>query len=103
LILALFASLFVGPVAAAAWVGVVIVANMAVVLVCRRFKRTDRSRFNAGQWTTSFIAAETVYGISWSLLSLFTLVSTDPGLSVVMFAMVLVGIAANSTSTRTLP
>src|SRR5690606_33706880 len=51
----------------------------------------------------SFIAAETIYGITWSMLSLFTLVSDDPSLSVVMFAMVLVGIAANSTSTRTLP
>ncbi len=103
LILALFASLFVGPVPAAAWVGVVIVANLAVVLLCRRFKRADRSKFNPAQWTASFIAAETAYGISWSLLSLFTLVSDDNSLSVVMFAMVLVGIAANSTSTRTLP
>jgi two-component system cell cycle sensor histidine kinase PleC len=103
LILALFGSLFVGPVPAVAWVSVVIVANLVVVLLCKRFKRADRNRFNAGQWTTSFIAAETVYGISWSLLSLFTLVSGDPSLSVVMFAMVLVGIAANATSSRTLP
>ncbi len=103
LILALFASLFVGPVAAVAWVGVVIAANLVVVLLCRRFKRANRSKFNPAQWTASFIAAETVYGIAWSMLSLFTLVSDDPSLSVVMFAMVLVGIAANSTSTRTLP
>ena len=103
LILALFASLFAGPVAAVAWVSVVIVANLAVVLICRRFKRADRSKFNPAQWTASFIAAETVYGIAWSMLSLFSLVSDDPSLSVVMFAMVLVGVAANSTSTRTLP
>lgn len=103
LILALFASLFVGPVPAVAWVGVVILAHFGVMLVCRRFKQADRSKFNPGRWTTSFIAAETVYGIAWALLSLFTLVSADPNLSVVMFAMVLVGVAANSTSTRTLP
>ena len=103
LILALFASLFAGPVAAVAWVSVVIVANLAVVLICRRFKRADRSKFNPAQWTASFIAAETVYGIAWSMLSLFSLVSDDPSLSVVMFAMVLVGVAANSTSSRTLP
>jgi len=103
LILALFASLFTGPVAAVAWVSVVILAHFGVMLVCRRFKRADRSKFNPARWTTSFIAAETIYGIAWALLSLFTLVSTDPGLSVVMFAMVLVGVAANSTSTRTLP
>ena len=103
LILALFASLFAGPVPAVAWVGVVIAANLVVVLLCRRFKRADRSKFNPAQWTASFIAAETVYGISWAMLSLFTLVSDNASLSVVMFAMVLVGIAANSTSTRTLP
>jgi two-component system cell cycle sensor histidine kinase PleC len=103
LILALFASLFVGPVPAVAWVGVVILAHFGVMLVCRRFKRADRSKFNPGRWTTSFIAGETLYGIAWALLSLFTLVSTDPNLSVVMFAMVLVGVAANSTSSRTLP
>ena len=80
-----------------------ILANTAVVLLCRRFRRADHSRFNAGQWTTSFIAAETVYGIVWSLLSLFSLIAADANISVVMFAMVLVGIAANAISTRTLP
>ena len=55
------------------------------------------------QWTQSFVAAETVYGIAWSLLSLFALTSRDPNLPVAMFATVLVGIAANAISTRTLP
>ncbi|HEY9010964.1 MAG TPA: HAMP domain-containing sensor histidine kinase [Devosia sp.] len=103
LILALFASLFVGPAPAALWVGTVIAANVAVVLLCKRFKRSDRQKFNPARWNTSFTVGETVYGIAWSTLALFTLVSSDPSLSVVMFAMVLVGIAASATSTRTLP
>jgi two-component system, cell cycle sensor histidine kinase PleC len=103
LILAVLLSLWVPPLAASAWAGLVIAANFAVVLICRRFKRADLSKTNARQWNTSFVAAETVYGISWSLLSLFTLVSGGQNLAVLMFAMVLVCIAANSVSTRTLP
>jgi two-component system, cell cycle sensor histidine kinase PleC len=103
LILALFASLWVPVVAAVSWAAVVILANVGLVLLCRRFKRTERSKFNAGQWTTSFVAGETVYGIAWSLLALFTLTTNDPYVQVAMFAMVLVGTAANSIATRTLP
>ncbi len=104
IILALFASLWVPPVFAAGWAGLVIVANTAIVLLCRRFKRAGRGSFNARKWTTSFVVGETVYGIAWAVLSLFTL-AVPPGqnLAVAMFAMVLVGIAVNAVSTRTLP
>ena len=104
LILALFVSLWVPVLAAATWVAIVIAANSAVVLMCQRFKRADPNKFNATLWTARFVAAETAYGISWSLLSLFTLIAADEqNLSVAMFAMVLVGVAANAVSTRTLP
>ena len=104
MILALFASLWVSPFAAAAWAAVVILANSAVGLLCRRFKSEDPAKFSAARWTASFIAAETVHGIAWALLSLFTLVAPDSvNLHVAMFAMVLVGVAANAVSTRTLP
>src|SRR5690606_35011600 len=95
LILALFVSLWVPVLAAALWPG--------IVLLCRRFKRADHRQLNASQWTMSFIIAETIYGITWSLLSLFTLTSDAQNLPVAMFAMVLVCIAANAISTRTLP
>src|SRR5688572_30667510 len=101
-ILALFVSLWVPVLVATLWAGVVVLANTVVVLLCRRFKRANRDKFNAAQWTTRFVIAETVYGIAWSLLSLFALTSSAPNLSVAMFAMVLVGIAANAVSTRTL-
>ena len=104
IILGLFSSLWVPPVAAAAWVGLVLAANTGVMLICRRFKRTaQRDKFNARQWTASFIAGETVYGICWSLRSLFSLTAGGQNLAVAMFAMVLVGVAANAVSTRTLP
>src|SRR6478752_4616999 len=69
LILALFASLWVSPLAAAAWAAAVIVANLVVTWFCRQFKTEDPARFNAGRWTATFIAAELVNGISWALLA----------------------------------
>jgi two-component system, cell cycle sensor histidine kinase PleC len=102
-ILALFVSLWVPVLAATLWAGLVVLANTVVVLLCRQFKLASKDKFNAAQWTARFVVAETVYGIAWSLLSLFTLTSGAPNLSVAMFAMVLVCIAANAISTRTLP
>jgi len=103
LILGLFVSLWSPIAAAAVWAGLVVLSNTIVVLLCRQFKRADRTKLNAGQWTRRFIVGETVYGIAWSMLSLFALTSKEPNLTVAMFAMVLVCIAANAISTRTLP
>jgi two-component system cell cycle sensor histidine kinase PleC len=102
-ILAAFSSLFVPPFAAAMWAGVAIAANTVVVFMCRRFKKVARNRFNALNWTAAFVAGETAYGICWSALALFTLTAGGQNLAVVMFAMVLIGVAANAVSTRTLP
>jgi two-component system cell cycle sensor histidine kinase PleC len=103
-ILALFSSLWVHPFAAAGWAGLVAAANLGVVIASRRFKGSPPEHFIASRWTATFITVETVYGIAWSLLATFTLFGSDSAsLSVVMFALALVGIAANAVSTRTLP
>ena len=103
LILATFASLWVPLVVAFTWAGLVAIANTAVVFYCHRFRQLDGRKFTAGQWTLRFVVAEAVYGIGWSLLSIFALTSDDPNLHVAMFTTVLVGIAANAVTTRTLP
>jgi len=103
LILVLFVSLWVPMLAAAAWALAVIAANSAVVLLCRRFMREDRLRRNGRKWAARFVVAEAVHGLTWSLLALFVLTSHAPNLQVAMFALVLVGIAANAISTRSLP
>src|SRR5690606_14516936 len=77
-ILALFVSLWVPILAAALWAGLVVLSNTAVVLFCRLFKRTDGQKHSAAHWTRRFIAAETVYGVTWSMLALFALTSNDP-------------------------
>jgi two-component system cell cycle sensor histidine kinase PleC len=104
IILGVFSSLWVPPIAAMAWTSMVTAAHVAVVVACRRFKRDAPSHFNAARWTATFIALETLYGIVWSLLALFTLLDGNAtSLAVAMFAIALVGIAANAVSTRTLP
>ncbi|MBI4046719.1 MAG: sensor histidine kinase, partial [Devosia nanyangense] len=102
-ILALFSSLWVPPLAAAAWAGAVIAAHFAVVFVCRRFIAADKEKFDAQRTTASFVAAETGYGIAWALVALFTLTGGGQNLAVALFAMVLVGAATNAVATRTLP
>ena len=102
-ILSIVASLWVPVVFTSLWGGLVILSLLIVVLMARRFKTSDPSKFNASQWTTTFVAGETVYGLAWSLLALFTLVAEPTTLTPVMFAMVLVSVAANAVATHTLP
>ncbi|MEO8758733.1 MAG: hypothetical protein ABI398_13395, partial [Devosia sp.] len=101
-ILAFFSSLWVPAWVAAGWAGIVAASNVVVVYACRRFKQVAPAQFNAARWTGTFITVETIYGVSWSLLALFVLAGRDhQSLSVVMFAIALVGIATNAVSTRT--
>jgi len=103
IILAAFSCLWVPPLLAAFWAAVVVAANTAAVLLCRRFKKLDPGRFHAAHWTTSFVTAETVYGVAWAMLALLSLAGGDQNLAVAMFSMAMVGVAANAVATRTLP
>jgi len=102
-ILAFVATFWVPALFTALWAGMVLLSMLIVVVLAQRFKSTDPAKFNAGEWTTSFVAGETLLGLAWSLLALFTLVANPTTLTPVMFAMVLVAIAANAIATRTLP
>ncbi|WP_332700937.1 sensor histidine kinase [Devosia sp.] len=102
-ILSIVASFWVPVVFASLWAGMVILSLLIVVLMAQRFRNIDPSKFNAGEWTTSFVVGETIYGLAWSLLALFTLVAEPETLTPVMFAMVLVSVAANAVATHTLP
>ncbi|MET3926142.1 HAMP domain-containing sensor histidine kinase [Devosia sp. 2618] len=102
-ILSIVASFWVPVVFTSLWAAMVILSLLVVVLMAQRFKNSDPSKFNAGNWTTSFVAAETLYGVSWSTIALFTLVANPDALTPVMFAMVLISIAANSVASHSLP
>tara|TARA_R110002124_G_scaffold9586_13_gene49301 strand:- start:17737 stop:19221 length:1485 start_codon:yes stop_codon:yes gene_type:complete len=102
-ILAFVASFWVPTLFTALWAGLVLLSMLIVVFMARRFKTADAAKFNAEEWTTTFVAGETLLGLAWSLLALFTLVANPETLTPVMFAMVLVAVAANAIATRTLP
>nr|WP_314261259.1 HAMP domain-containing sensor histidine kinase [uncultured Devosia sp.] len=102
-ILAVVASFWVPVVFTTLWAGLVILSLVIVALMAHRFRESDPGKFNARQWTASFVAAETLYGLTWSTLALFTLVADASTLTPVMFAMVLVSIAANAVSSNALP
>ncbi len=102
-ILAIVATFWVPVALTALWAGLVILSLLVVVLAARRFKLSDPAKFNAERWTTTFVIAEGVAGVTLSSLALFTLVGNPQDLAPVIFAMVLVSIAANAVATHTLP
>lgn len=102
-ILTLFASPWLPLTVTSSWAVMVIIANTAVVYICNKFWSNDRKNLNVRQWTRAFVTAEAIYGICWSALGLFAFAGGGSELPVVMFAMLLVGVAANAFSTRSLP
>lgn len=103
-VLALFASLLVPPIIAWAWAGLVAIVNTGVVMLCRHFvKNVPSEQYNPRKWVALFVTSEIAYGVVWSSLALFSLFTSNENLNVVMFAMVLVGIATNTFASRSLP
>lgn len=102
-ILAIVSSFWVPVIFSAFWAGVVISSLLVIVLVASRFLDQDPAKFNATKWTTSFVVVETIYGLALSLLALASMLADPADVAPVMFAMVLVGIAANAIATHTLP
>lgn len=102
IILAVFASLWIPLPITLGWCALVITANTTVVFICKRFQSDVDARKNIQRWVASMVCAEIFYGVSWATLALFSLAQAE-NLNVMMFAMLLVGIAANAFATRTLP
>lgn len=103
LILGAFASFWVPAYATIIWTVLVITTNLSVVLICSKFLKEQKSRTTAVRWTASFIAGETIYGVAWAMVALFTLTAGGEELAVVMFAILLMGIGANAMASRALP
>jgi len=103
LILALFATLWVPVWLAMGWASAALITNLVVLLLCRNFKRRDNPKDSVRRWTTIFVSAEGVYGITCSLIALFSLLDPNQNVAVVVFALLLIGIATNAFSTRALP
>ncbi|WP_323014700.1 HAMP domain-containing sensor histidine kinase [Devosia sp.] len=103
MLLSAISSLWVPVPFSALWAGMVILSLLITTMIARRFRDSEPARFNARQWTTTFVAGETLHGIAWSMLALFTVASANETLSPLLFAMVLVSVAANAVASHTLP
>ena len=99
----IYAGFWVPVFAAISWSAAVIISNLAVVIMCSRFLAGGGNKGSVKNWTTSFIAAETVYGTAWATLALFTQASGGEDIAVVLFAILLMGIGANALASRSLP
>jgi two-component system, cell cycle sensor histidine kinase PleC len=102
-VLAGFAAMWVPVGAAATWAALVVLANGTVAFAAMRFRRQSAETFDARKWTATFVSAECVHGIAWATLPLLNLTGGHENLLVIIFSMLLVGLAANAFSTRTLP
>ncbi|MCF6302416.1 MAG: hypothetical protein L3J13_04345, partial [Devosiaceae bacterium] len=101
-LMGVFASFWVPLYAVSLWVGMVVLTNLVVVAICARFLKDATQKTTVRRWTASFIAGETVYGIAWAMLALFTLASGDNELAVVIFVILLIGLGANAMASRSL-
>ncbi|MGJ8528384.1 sensor histidine kinase [Maritalea sp.] len=101
--LSLLALIWVPPFAVGIWAGSVILTHFGVVLTCRQFLNSPKVEFEARRHTTTFIVAETIYGLAWSSLALFAFAEAGQDVLVIQWAMLMVGIAANAISSRAIP
>lgn len=102
-ILSVAAVLWIPPTIAALWASVVCVSNLGITLICRRFRAERGGAFNPRRWTQTFIVGETIHGLAWATLPILAISGGGQDIQIIIFAMLLVGIAANAVATRTLP
>jgi two-component system cell cycle sensor histidine kinase PleC len=102
-ILSVAAVLWIPPTIAAIWASVVCLSNLGVAFICRGFRKESESKFNPRRWTRAFVIGETVNGLAWATLPVLTIAGGGQDIQIIIFAMLLVGIAANAVATRTLP
>ncbi len=102
-ILSLAAVIWIAPVVSALWAAVVGVAMVCVSLLCMRFRRDKAKELNPKRWTQTFALAEAINGLAWATLPIMSISGASQDINIIIFAMLLVGIAANAMATRTLP
>lgn len=100
--LAAISALFVPHTISIAWAVLVIATNLGTASVARHIIKAPADKFNANRWTTTINVAEFALGLSWSTLALFAIFPHNEILNIVMFTIVLIGVATNALSTRTM-
>src|SRR5690606_41639930 len=100
-ILSIAAVLWIPPTIAALWALVVCISNLGAAFICRRFRNERGGKFNPRRWTHTFVLGATINGLAWATLPVLTIAGGGQDIQIIIFAMLLVGIAANAVATRT--
>ncbi len=103
IIVAAFSSIWIDYIFVLLFVSLIIISNTLVVFTCSKYRKTDKNRANLRQWTNRVVFLEAIYGFSWACLGLFSFLGSGDNLTIIMFAIFLIGIATNAFFTRSLP
>ncbi|SDG34078.1 sensor histidine kinase [Pelagibacterium luteolum] len=101
--LSLAAVLWIPVTTVVIWATVAAVAILGVTMLSRNLQRDEGRSFDAKRWTRTFVIGETINGLAWATLPVLAISGGGQDIQVIIFAMLLVGIAANAVATRTLP
>lgn len=97
------ASLWVPAYMAAAWLGLVILANAVMVLFCRRFLAQPAEAVNFRFWRRLIAGAEALHGLTWAMiLTLFAQVDA-PGAKIFVTTTLLIVSALTVMLSATIP
>lgn len=92
------------PFLTAAWLGIVLAANVLSFVVCRRFMAIPQSKVNIGRWVRRFVLVESVHGFAWAtLLAMSWVAPMTPGLDVYQFAVTIVVISVGTMIASNVP
>jgi two-component system cell cycle sensor histidine kinase PleC len=101
--LSLLALIWVPPFGVAIWAGLVTISHFGIIVTCRQFLKSEKHEFQARRHTTTFVIAETVYGLSWATVAFFAFLQPSLDALVIQWAILMVGMAASAMSSRAIP
>lgn len=103
LALSLLSLIWVPPLGVGIWAGLVILAHFGIIITCRQFLKSEKHEFQARRRTTTFVIAETIYGIAWATVAFFPFLQPNSDVLVIQWAILMVGMAASAMSSRAIP
>jgi two-component system cell cycle sensor histidine kinase PleC len=75
------------------WLATVLVSKGILLALCREFIKLPQTDANVLQWRSKLIAAEFLYGVTWSSVAFISVSSKDPSAHIFLFACLTVVIA----------
>lgn len=96
-------SLFIQAIPLAFWLGLAFAAQLAMLLACRLFLRSETQSQKVRQWRRNFYLLEGLQGLSWAALPFLPLAQESASTSIYLFAATLVVLGAGTLTSSSLP